>query len=419
MRRAGHHDLPIGDHRAIRRDRGSSTFIDLIAKTVHSATLNGDPVDVSGYSEETGIALTGLAAHNELVVDADCLYTNTGEGLHRFVDPTDDAVYLYSQFETADAKRMFACFDQPDLKATFDLQVTAPQDWAVISNADTVQTAAAQPGLHIFRTTPRMSTYLVALIAGPYAVWSDEYTDEHGTIPLRIFCRASLAEYMDADRLFTETKQASASTTPTSGSPTPSASTTSCSARVQRRGDGERRSGDLPGGLRLPVQGHPLLLRAPRRDRPARDGAHVFGDLVTMRWWDDLWLNESFATFASVLCQASATEYTNAWTTFANVEKSWAYRQDQLPSTHPIAADIPDLAAVEVNFDGITYAKGASVLKQLVAYVGQEPSSPVCASTSATTPTATPPSTTCSPRWRRPPAATCRTGVPSGSRPPA
>ena len=172
---------------------GASTFIDLIAKTVHSATLNGEPVDVSGYSEETGIALTGLAVHNELVVDADCLYTNTGEGLHRFVDPTDDAVYLYSQFETADAKRMFACFDQPDLKATFDLKVTAPQDWAVISNADTVQTAAAQPGLHIFRTTPRMSTYLVALIAGPYAVWSDEYTDEHGTIPLRIFCRASLA----------------------------------------------------------------------------------------------------------------------------------------------------------------------------------------------------------------------------------
>ena len=101
--------------------------------------------------------------------------------------------------------------------------------------------------------------------------------------------------------------------------------------------------------------------------------AHMwFGDLVTMRWWDDLWLNESFATWASVVAQVSATEYTSAWTTFANVEKSWAYVQDQLPSTHPIAADMVDLAAVEVNFDGITYAKGASVLKQLAAYVGFE-----------------------------------------------
>ncbi|QHG84150.1 aminopeptidase N [Rhodococcus rhodochrous] len=353
---------------------GASTFIDLVAKTVHSATLNGEPVDVSGYSEETGIALTGLAAHNELVVDADCLYTNTGEGLHRFVDPTDDAVYLYSQFETADAKRMFACFDQPDLKATFDLKVTAPQDWAVISNADTVQTAAAQPGLHIFRTTPRMSTYLVALIAGPYAVWSDEYTDEHGTIPLRIFCRASLAEYMDADRLFTETKQGFGFYHANFGIPY-------AFGKYDQLFVPEFNAGAMENaGAVTFLEDYVFRSKVTRYSYERRaetvlhEMAHMwFGDLVTMRWWDDLWLNESFATFASVLCQASATEYTNAWTTFANVEKSWAYRQDQLPSTHPIAADIPDLAAVEVNFDGITYAKGASVLKQLVAYVGQEP----------------------------------------------
>ncbi|TWH17507.1 MULTISPECIES: aminopeptidase N [Rhodococcus] len=353
---------------------GASTFIDLIAKTVHSATLNGESVDVSGYSEETGIALTGLAAHNELVVDADCLYTNTGEGLHRFVDPTDDAVYLYSQFETADAKRMFACFDQPDLKATFDLKVTAPQDWAVISNADTVQTAAAQPGLHIFRTTPRMSTYLVALIAGPYAVWSDEYTDEHGTIPLRIFCRASLAEYMDADRLFTETKQGFGFYHANFGIPY-------AFGKYDQLFVPEFNAGAMENaGAVTFLEDYVFRSKVTRYSYERRaetvlhEMAHMwFGDLVTMRWWDDLWLNESFATFASVLCQASATEYTNAWTTFANVEKSWAYRQDQLPSTHPIAADIPDLAAVEVNFDGITYAKGASVLKQLVAYVGQEP----------------------------------------------
>ncbi|MFD3813281.1 aminopeptidase N [Rhodococcus sp. NPDC058639] len=353
---------------------GASTFIDLIAKSVTSATLNGAPVDVSGYTEDTGIALTGLAARNELVVDAECLYTNTGEGLHRFVDPTDDAVYLYSQFETADAKRMFACFDQPDLKATFDVSVTAPESWKVISNAAEVQTAAAQPGKHIFRTTPRMSTYLVALIAGPYAQWTDEYSDAHGTIPLGLYCRASLAEHMDAERLFTETKQGFGFYHDNFGVPY-------AFGKYDQLFVPEFNAGAMENaGAVTFLEDYVFRSKVTRYSYERRaetvlhEMAHMwFGDLVTMRWWDDLWLNESFATFASVLCQASATEYTNAWTTFANVEKSWAYRQDQLPSTHPIAADIPDLAAVEVNFDGITYAKGASVLKQLVAYVGQEP----------------------------------------------
>ncbi|TCN58455.1 aminopeptidase N [Rhodococcus sp. SMB37] len=353
---------------------GASTFIDLVAQTVHSATLNGSPVDVSGYTEDTGIALTGLAAHNELVVDADCLYTNTGEGLHRFVDPTDDAVYLYSQFETADAKRMFACFDQPDLKATFDLSVTAPAEWKVISNSETVQTTAASPGQHVFRTTPRMSTYLVALIAGPYAEWTDTYTDEHGTIPLGLYCRASLAEFMDAERLFTETKQGFGFYHENFGVPY-------AFGKYDQLFVPEFNAGAMENaGAVTFLEDYVFRSKVTRYSYERRaetilhEMAHMwFGDLVTMRWWDDLWLNESFATFASVLSQVSATEYTNAWTTFANVEKSWAYRQDQLPSTHPIAADIPDLAAVEVNFDGITYAKGASVLKQLVAYVGQEP----------------------------------------------
>ncbi|CRK49255.1 Aminopeptidase N [Rhodococcus sp. RD6.2] len=353
---------------------GAETFVDLIAKTVHSATLNGSPVDLSGYSEEAGIALTRLAARNELVVDADCLYTNTGEGLHRFVDPTDGSVYLYSQFETADAKRMFACFDQPDLKATFTISVNAPKDWKVISNSAVVETLVATPGEHRFRTTPRMSTYLVALIAGPYAEWNDSYTDEHGHIPLGIFCRASLAEHMDADRLFTETKQGFAFYHRNFGVPY-------AFGKYDQLFVPEFNAGAMENaGAVTFLEDYVFRSKVTRYSYERRaetvlhEMAHMwFGDLVTMRWWDDLWLNESFATFASVLCQSEATEYTNAWTTFANVEKSWAYRQDQLPSTHPIAADIPDLAAVEVNFDGITYAKGASVLKQLVAYVGVEP----------------------------------------------
>ncbi|WP_092808712.1 aminopeptidase N [Rhodococcus globerulus] len=353
---------------------GSSSFIDIIAARVHSAVLNGTPIDISDYDEATGIALTDLAASNELVVEADCVYSHTGEGLHRFVDPTDSAVYLYSQFETADAKRMFACFDQPDLKATFDVRVTAPTSWQVISNSAVVETLAADPGKHVFRTTPKMSTYLVALIAGPYAVWTDNYSDEHGNIPLGIFCRASLAEFMDEERLFTETKQGFDFYHRNFGVPY-------AFGKYDQLFVPEFNAGAMENaGAVTFLEDYVFRSKVTRYSYERRsetvlhEMAHMwFGDLVTMTWWDDLWLNESFATFASVLCQTEATEYKNAWTTFANVEKSWAYRQDQLPSTHPIAADIPDLAAVEVNFDGITYAKGASVLKQLVAYVGLDP----------------------------------------------
>ncbi|MCM6777669.1 aminopeptidase N [Nocardia sp. CDC159] len=354
---------------------GAETFVDIVAAGVRSAVLNGEPLDVSDYDESRGLRLTDLAERNELVVEADCVYSHTGEGLHRFVDPTDDKVYLYSQFETADAKRMFACFDQPDLKATYDVIVTAPQDWEVISNGACIQTRPLGAVVeHTFATTPRMSTYLVALIAGPYAKWTDSYTDEHGVIPLGIYCRASLAEHMDAERLFTETKQGFGFYHRNFGVPY-------AFGKYDQLFVPEFNAGAMENaGAVTFLEDYVFRSKVTRASYERRcetvlhEMAHMwFGDLVTMKWWDDLWLNESFATFASVLCQSQATEYTSAWTTFANVEKSWAYRQDQLPSTHPIAADIPDLAAVEVNFDGITYAKGASVLKQLVAYVGLEP----------------------------------------------
>ena len=362
-------------HTTIRfrsREVGGSTWVDLVAKSVERATLNGTELDLSGYREDDGIALPGLAEDNELVVHATCRYMNTGEGLHRFVDPVDQGVYLYTQFETADAKRMFACFDQPDLKSVYRLQVTAPADWKVISNAG----AATEPlpsgaVRHDFNRTARMSTYLVALVAGPYTEWRDEYTDSHGTIPLGIYCRASLAEHMDADRLFTETKQGFGFYHRSFGVRYPFGKYDQCFVPEFNAGAMEN------AGCVTFLEDYVFRSRVTRYAYERRcetvlhEMAHMwFGDLVTMRWWDDLWLNESFATFASVLAQAEATEYRHAWTTFANIEKSWAYRQDQLPSTHPVAADIPDLQAVEVNFDGITYAKGASVLKQLVAYVG-------------------------------------------------
>jgi aminopeptidase N len=353
---------------------GGDTVIDIAAETVRSASLNGHELDVSGYDESIGIPLRGLADHNVLVVDADCRYSNTGEGLHRFVDPVDDETYLYSQFETADAKRMFACFDQPDLKATFDIRVTAPKHWRVVSNgACTTVTENGTSAAHTFATTRRMSTYLVALVAGPYAVWEDAYTDEHGDIPLGIYCRASLAQHMDAERLFTQTKQGFGFYHKHFGLPY-------AFGKYDQLFVPEFNAGAMENaGAVTFLEDYVFRSKVTRASYERRaetvlhEMAHMwFGDLVTMTWWDDLWLNESFATFASVLCQSEATEFKEAWTTFATVEKSWAYRQDQLPSTHPIAAEIPDLAAVEVNFDGITYAKGASVLKQLVAYVGLE-----------------------------------------------
>ncbi|WP_161896037.1 aminopeptidase N [Gordonia spumicola] len=360
-----------------RATSGASTFIDLVAPRLVSATLNGADLDVSDFDESVGLALPELASVNTLTVVADCAYSNTGEGLHRFVDPADDAVYLYSQFETADAKRMFACFDQPDLKARYTTTVTAPADWKVISNgAPAGEPTAAESGalVHQFETTELMSTYLVALIAGPYAAWTDEYSDEHGVIPLGLYCRASLAEHMDADRLFAETKQGFGFYHRVFGVPY-------AFGKYDQLFVPEFNAGAMENaGAVTFLEDYVFRSRVTRylyerrAETVLHEMAHMwFGDLVTMTWWDDLWLNESFATFASVLSQVEATEYTNAWTTFANVEKSWAYRQDQLPSTHPIAADIPDIAAVEVNFDGITYAKGASVLKQLVAYVGLEP----------------------------------------------
>ncbi|MGW5266769.1 aminopeptidase N [Microbispora sp. NPDC004025] len=359
---------------------GADTFIDLHGAHVRKVVLNGRELDVSTYDAEKGrIPLPGLAAHNELRVDADCSYMRTGEGLHRFVDPVDQQVYLHSQFETADAHRMYACFDQPDLKATFELTVLAPADWEVVSNAapDAAEELEEHRGRHgtlqaarrwHFPPTPVMSTYITALIAGPYAV----VRDEHDGIPLGVYVRRSLAQYLDAGNIFEVTKQGFDFFHRVFGLRYPF-------GKYDQLFVPEFNAGAMENaGAVTFLEDYVFRSRVTdavierRAETILHEMAHMwFGDLVTMRWWDDLWLNESFATYMSVLCQAEATRWgQGAWTTFANVEKAWAYRQDQLPSTHPIAADIPDMQAVEVNFDGITYAKGASVLKQLVAYVG-------------------------------------------------
>ncbi|WP_322748370.1 MULTISPECIES: aminopeptidase N [unclassified Frankia] len=372
-------DLTVGDVTFAARttvrftcaEPGASTFIELIAPTVRSVTLNGRSLDPAEVYEASRIALSDLAEVNELEVVADCAYSKTGEGLHRFVDPVDSAVYLYTQFETYDAHRMYACFDQPDLKAVFHLSVVAPAGWTCISNGRRLEStdAESQRTFWLFDATPVISTYITALVAGPY----HEVRDHHDGIDLGLYCRQSLAEFLDPDELLTITK---------------------AGFDFYHRVFDYRYPFDKYDQLFVPEFNAGAMENAgcvtfledyvfrakvteARRERRAEtilhEMAHMwFGDLVTMRWWDDLWLNESFATFMSVLAQVAATRFTNGWTTFANAEKGWAYRQDQLSSTHPIVADAPDMDAVRTNFDGITYAKGASVLKQLVAWVGQE-----------------------------------------------
>jgi aminopeptidase N len=356
------------------RQPGSGTFLNLTAPRVNAITLNGEAVSLDAFDGER-IVLDRLAAHNELVVDAECAYSRSGEGLHRFADPADGNVYLYSDLETFDAHRIYACFDQPDLKAVYELSVLAPEGWLVVSNlAPDTEGGSVEPGKSgvrrwHFPPTPVISTYITHVSAGPYHA----VRDERDGIPLGIYCRQSLAEYLDPDEIFEVTKQGFDFYHEAFGIKYPFGKYDQLFVPEFKEGAMEN------AGAVTILESYIFRSRVTDSARERRaetilhEMAHMwFGDLVTMRWWDDLWLNESFATWAAGICQAEATRWTSAWTTFAQVEKAWAYRQDQLPSTHPIAADIPDIDAVEVNFDGITYAKGASVLKQLVAYVGRD-----------------------------------------------
>jgi aminopeptidase N len=365
-----------GSHTTVRFAAvpGSDTFIDLIAREVRSISLNGAELDPADVFADSRIALRGLAEQNELVVDADCLYTNTGEGLHRFVDPVDGEVYLYSQFEVPDSRRVFAVFEQPDLKAGFRFTVTAPEPWKVVSNSPTPEPKKHGDGsaTWAFERTPRISSYITALIAGPYEATFSELTSASGrVIPLGVYGRKSLWQHLDADYIFEKTRQGFAYFEEKFGVAYPF-------AKYDQLFVPEFNAGAMENAGAVTFT-ETYVFRSKVTDAVKErrvvtilhELAHMwFGDLVTMKWWNDLWLNESFAEWASTIATAEATEWTEAWTTFNAMEKTWAYRQDQLPSTHPVVATINDLEDVQVNFDGITYAKGGSVLKQLAAWVG-------------------------------------------------
>ncbi|MGP4111640.1 aminopeptidase N [Streptomyces sp. 4N509B] len=365
---------------------GSDSFADLIAPHVHSVTLNGTPLPVDEVFDGTRVALPALRAENTLVVDASCAYSRTGEGLHHFTDPEDGETYLYTQYEPADSRRVMTCFEQPDLKAPFDVSVTAPAHWTVLSNGEERERLPHPEGLADgspaatwrFATTKPISTYLTAVVAGPYHRVTDHYSrrlPDGSTleIPLGLLCRKGLARHFDPEELFTTTRQGLDFFHEHFAFPYPFGKYDQAFVPEYNIGAMEN-----PGLVTFREE---YVFRG-RTTRAAYQGrantllhemAHMwFGDLVTMEWWDELWLKESFADFMGAFSLVEATRFSEGWITFANRRKAWAYRADQLPSTHPVTADIRDLQDAKLNFDGITYAKGASVLKQLVAYAGRE-----------------------------------------------
>jgi len=289
-----------------------------------------------------------------------------GTGLHRFQDPVDGRYYLHTQFESNDAHRVYTCFDQPDLKATFDFTVAAPEDWVVVSNT---APSSQEEGVWVFPTTPLISTYITAIVTGHYAYWRDQ----HGDIPLGLYCRQSLAEYLDTPEIFEVTKQGLDFFAQRFGHSYPFGKYDQLFVPEFSAGAMEN-AACVTHSERMVFRSRVTeASRLSRAETILHEMAHMwFGDLVTMRWFNDLWLNESFATYMAYVSMDRATRFQEAWLDFATKMKARAKAQDQLPTTHPIVADIPDVDAVHLNFDSITYEKGASVLKQLAAWVGED-----------------------------------------------
>ena len=354
---------------------GASTYVDLIAQEVREIVLNGTAIEPATAWAHGRIALSGLLEHNELRIVADCTYANDGTAMHRSVDSADGKVYVYTALEPADARRVYANFEQPDLKAAFTLHVTAPAHWTVLSNQPTPELKRLAEGTAVwdFPPTPRISTYLTTVVAGEYEVVRDSHTTVTGqVIPLALACRASFAEHLDADDVFEITKRGLDFFARLFGTDYPFAKYDQ--VFVAEFDSAVENVGCVVITEELLFRSRVTEVMYERRANTLlHEMAHMwFGDLVTMQWWDDLWLNESFAEFCATLACAEATRFTDAWATFSYSRKTWGYTQDQLPTTHPVAADVPTVTEAEANFDGISYAKGASVLKQLVAYVGRD-----------------------------------------------
>lgn len=354
----------------------TETFLDLLDAEVESVLINDQPVPVE--YDGARVMLRGLnRGKNVVQVAASLPYSHSGRGLHRFVDPADGNTYLYTHFEPADSRHAYAVFEQPDLKAHFDVDVIAPENWRVIGNQvhDDSETLDDDSVLHDFRLTPRMASYLTAIAAGPYVRRTSSWTSSDGaeTIELGLLCRASMEQYLDDQDIFHITRKGLEFYHRAFHYPYPWGKYDQIFVPEYNLGAMEN-PGCVTFTERYLFREKPTRAQLSQRANTIlHEMAHMwFGDLVTPKWWNDNWLKESFAEYMGAHASQAATEFTDAWVSFAVGRKAWAYTADQLSTTHPISADITDLDAASQNFDGITYAKGASVLKQLVHHVGVE-----------------------------------------------
>ncbi len=345
------------------------TFLDFRGKTIERLEINGavSEPDWTGY--RLTLPAAALREQNLVRVTYENEYDHTGDGLHQFIDPEDGEEYVYTNFEPYESHRLFPNFDQPDIKGSYMLAVTAPTQWEVITNSPEVAADAAGDGRvrRVYGPTARFSTYLFALVAGPYHA----FRDRHGDIPLGFFARKSLVKYVDIDELFVITKQGLDFFASFFDYPYPFKKYDQVFVPEFNAGAMENVGAVTHSEFMvyrdLPTENQ----RSLRAEVILHEMAHMwFGDLVTMRWWNDLWLNESFASYMAYLAQTRATRFTAAWQEFNARMKNWAYRQDQLVTTHAIAGRVADTDQTFLNFDGITYGKGAAVLKQLVATIG-------------------------------------------------
>ena len=348
--------------------RGGPTFVDLKPASVASIRLNDRDVDVDRL-DRGRLPVDTVAGTNVLVVDARMPYRNDGEGLHRHVDPADGRRYVYGMSFMDAAPTVFACFDQPDLKAPYTVTVHAPRDWVVVGNAPAEQ---VEPGLWRIGPTRPLSTYFTTVVAGPYHL----VRDEHDGIPLGLSCRQSLAPHLDkdVDELLTLTRQSLDALHGVFGIRYPFGDYHQAFVPEFNAGAMEN-----PGcvTIRDPYLFESRVSRGKyvfRASLMVHEMAHQwFGNLLTPRWWDDLWLNESFAEYLGWRVTAEATQYDDAWTHVAWARRTWGLTADQRPTTHPVAGNgAPDAVSALQDFDGISYARGSTVLKQLCATLGDE-----------------------------------------------
>ena len=354
---------------------GSDTFVNIAARSIDEVMLNGRLVDAASHRfDGTRLVLRRLPrGQNRLHVKAQCEYQVHGVGMHRLTDPVDGRVYVYTQFEPFDAHKVLACFDQPDLKATVRMSVSAPSAWRLCSNGKVLGSESVDGHtVTRFNTTPPLPPYLIAVVGGTYHV----IESSHRGIPISIWCRESLMQWVEEQALeiFEITRAGLDFFYAYFGLSYPFDEYNQLFVPEFNMGAMEN-PGCVTFNESYIFRGRASETQLARRaETILHEMAHVhgFGDVTTMRWWGDLWLNETFATYMANLGLFRATRFTNAWVDFANTVKSVAARQDQLVTTHSIADDVPDTDAVRMNFDGITYHKGAAVLRQLVAWVGDD-----------------------------------------------